>query len=103
MEDLQAFKAGWQHLSVNQQEFEQKNLAIIQSIPDSLGIVDREGNILYFHAGSEQVSIPNEKIQQKNIREYLSAELAEELLSIFRNVIDTCQRIYKLITHTKNK
>ena len=88
---FQALQAGRKHLSANHHEFEQKDLAILQSLPDSLGIVDREGDIQYFHAGSEHVSIPNEKIQHKNIREYLSAELAEELLSIFRSVIDTRQ------------
>jgi PAS domain S-box-containing protein len=88
---LQAYQAGWKHLSANHQEIEQKNLAILQSLPDSLGIIGREGDIQYYHAGTERVLIPSYKVQYKNIREYLPAELAEELLSIFRSVIDTCR------------
>ena len=41
------------------------------------------GIYIYYHAGSERVFIPNEKVQFKNIREYLPAELAEELLIHF--------------------
>jgi PAS domain S-box-containing protein len=86
---LQAAEAKRRRFFTDRQEIEQKSLAILEALPDSLGIINREGNILFYHAGSERVFIQSDKVLFRNIREYLPGELAEELLSIFRSVINT--------------
>ena len=85
----QATEAKRRRNIADRQEIEQKSLAILEAVPDSLGIVNREGDILYYHTGSERTFIQSDKIMFKNIREYLPAEIVEELLSIFRSVINT--------------
>jgi PAS domain S-box-containing protein len=101
---LQTLEAGRNRFTTDNHEIDQKNQAILQALPDTLGIVNWNGDILYYHAGSESKFIPSEQVLFKNIHEYLPAELADELLKIFRGVIESGQvQIHEYsITFAKN-
>lgn len=86
---LQSYENEWKRFITDRQEMEQKSQAILRALPDTLGIITLDGTVLYYHAGSDR-SFPNEEeLPFKNIRSYLPDQVADELLAIFRSVIES--------------
>jgi PAS domain S-box-containing protein len=86
---LQSYETEWKRFTLGHQDIQQKSPAILQALPDSLGIINLSGDILYYHVGSERKFIPSDKEIFKHIREYLPAKVADELLNVYQNVINT--------------
>jgi PAS domain S-box-containing protein len=93
---LQAYETEWIRINADRQEIEQKSQAILQAIPDTLGIATLDGEVLYYHPGSERIAFYSRDTKLKNIREYLTDELAEELLAVYKQVVESGQpRMYE--------
>ena len=88
---LQAYETVWKRFIIGEQEIEQNSQVILRALPDTLGIITREGVVLYYHGGAERKFPDDDKLLFKNIRNNIPDEVANELLTIYRSVIDTGQ------------
>ncbi len=86
---LQAYETEWKRFIADRQEMEQKSQAILRALPDVLSIITLDGVVLYYHAGSDKRFPNEEELPFKNIRTYMPAAVADNLLEIYRTTIES--------------
>jgi PAS domain S-box-containing protein len=86
---LQAYETEWKRFIADRQEMEQKSQAILRALPDAVSIITLDGVVLYYHSGSDQRYPNEEELPFKNIRTYLTAAVADDLLAIYHTTIET--------------
>ncbi len=72
------------------QESEARNRALLNAMPDLMLLNSKEGIYLDYHASSTQnLPLPSDDLLGKSVRDVLSAPLAEKLLRLFEQALQT--------------